>query len=72
MDDKKKTVALVILVIAAIGAAVFMGVRTMGGEQVEIVGTLEGVSKEGETGQAGGDPSGDMSNAPIINAHEGK
>jgi hypothetical protein len=70
MDDKKKTALLVVVVVLAVGAAAFMGMRSLGAEEKPVVvGTLEGVSKDGEVGGST-DPSGDMSNAPVVNAEE--
>lgn len=71
MDNNKKTILAVVVAIAAIGAALFAGSKTFGGDRPQVVGTLEGVSKEAEMGGDSTDPSrgpaGDMSDAPIVN-----
>ncbi|MFQ3588188.1 MAG: hypothetical protein SNJ76_11080 [Fimbriimonadaceae bacterium] len=70
MDSNKKTILAVVVAAAAIAVAVFAGVKTVGGDQPEVVGTLQGVSKEAEMGNEPSDPSkgpaGDMSDAPIV------
>jgi hypothetical protein len=71
MDPKLKTTLSAVAAILAVAAAVFVGYRSMKEPDVEIVGHLEGVSKDAETGDSPtGDPSqgpaGDMSGAPVV------
>lgn len=70
MDEKLKLGLVIAGVVVAVGLAIFMGVRSFSGPQIEVVGTLEGVSKDAEMGKedsvAGGMPADQGGSMPVV------